>query len=455
MTVNVRFAPSPTGLLHIGNIRTAILNWLLARKESGNFLLRFDDTDLERSKPEYIDAIREDLSWLGLTWDREAKQSDRTERYNEIAEKWKADGLLYPCYETADELDRKRKRQLARGLPPIYDRTGLKLDDAKRAELEVEGRKPHWRFRLPNTKSGSALEPETTLVKWDDLVRGEQTVDLGSLSDPVLIRADGSYLYTFTSVIDDSDLEITHVVRGGDHITNTGVQVALFEALGVTIPAFGHHNLLVMADGGALSKRLGSLSIQSLRENGLEALAVDAHAALIGTSDPIEPHLSLDDLANLFAPTKLSVSPAKFDETELENLNAKLLHMTPFDSVSERLAKLGVGGGEAFWQAVSGNLDKLEDAVVWWQVVDSKLKPKIEDKSFAEAAARLLPETLDDDFWGPWTKAIKSETGAKGRALFHPLRLALTARDAGPELKPLMLLMGREKVLARLNGEEA
>ncbi len=456
MTVNVRFAPSPTGRIHIGNIRTAILNWLLARKEGGNVLLRFDDTDRERSTEEFVDAIREDLTWLGLTWDREARQSDRTARYDEIADKWKAEGRLYACYETGDELERKRKRQLGRGLPPIYDRAGLKLDDAARAELVAEGRTPHWRFQLPNTKSDDSLDPVTTTVTWDDIVRGPQTVDLGSLSDPVLIRADGSYLYTLTSVVDDSDLEITHVLRGADHITNTGVQVALFEALGLTPPIFGHHNLLVMADGGALSKRLGSLSIGSLRENGFEALAVDCHAALIGTSDPIEPHLSLDDLAQLFAPSKVSSSPAKFDETELASLNAKLLHMTPYDAVAERLEALGVTGGEAFWLAVRGNLEHLNDATTWWDIVSKAAEPVIEDSGFTNTAAELLPqEPWDDGMWSTWTKAIKAETGAKGRTLFHPLRLALTGRENGPELQPLMAIMGRARVLARLKGDTA
>ncbi len=456
MTVNVRFAPSPTGRLHIGNIRTAILNWLLARKEGGNFLLRFDDTDRERSTEEFVEAIREDLTWLGLTWDREARQSERTARYDEIAEKWKAEGRLYACFETGDELERKRKRQLGRGLPPIYDRAGLKLDDAKRAELEAEVGKPHWRFRLPNTKSDDSLAPETTIVTWDDVVRGKQTVDLGSLSDPVLIRADGSYLYTLTSVIDDSELEITHVLRGADHITNTGVQVALFEALGLTPPTFGHHNLLVMADGGALSKRLGSLSIASLRESGLEALAVDCHAALIGTSDAIEPHLSLDDLAALFAPSKVSSSPAKFDETELAGLNARILHMTPYDTVADRLEALGITGSEDFWLAVRGNLEHFDNAREWWKIVSTAITPKIEDADFTNTAAELLPpEPWDDSMWSTWTKAIKAETDAKGRALFHPLRLALTARDNGPELKPLMAIMGRDRVLARLKGEKA
>ncbi|MGH1418272.1 MAG: glutamate--tRNA ligase [Hyphomicrobiaceae bacterium] len=456
MTVNVRFAPSPTGRLHIGNIRTAILNWLLARKEGGNVLLRFDDTDRERSTEEFVEAIREDMSWLGLTWDREARQSDRTARYDEIAEKWKAEGRLYACYESGDELERKRKRQLGRGLPPIYDRAGLKLNRDARAKLEAEGRTPHWRFRLPNTASDDSLDPVTTTVSWDDIVRGPQTVDLGSLSDPVLIRADGSYLYTLTSVVDDSDLDITHVLRGADHITNTGVQVALFEALGLKPPVFGHHNLLVMADGGALSKRLGSLSIGSLRESGLEALAVDCHAALIGTSDPIEPHLSLDNLADLFEPSKISASPAKFDANELANLNAKLLHMTPYDAVASRLEALGVTGGEVFWLAVCGNLERFSDVATWWDIVSKPTNPIIEDASFTNKAAELLPqEPWDDAMWSTWTKAIKSETGAKGRALFHPLRLALTGRENGPELKPLMALIGRDRVLSRLQGNKA
>ena len=300
MAVTVRFAPSPTGRLHVGNVRTAILNWLFARRHGGTFWLRLDDTDVTRSTEAFAEGIRRDLAWLGLAWDREERQSARVARYEAAAELLKDRGRLYPCYETEDELDRKRKRQLARGLPPIYDRTALKLDDAGRERLEADGRRPHWRFRLDNSEEG--LEPLPTIVSWNDLIRGDQTVDVGSLSDPVVIRADGTFLYTFTSVVDDADFKISHVIRGEDHVTNTGVQIELFEALGYEPPAFAHHSLLVGADGHALSKRLGALSIESLREAGLEPMAVASYTALIGTSDAIEPHADLDELA---APVRL------------------------------------------------------------------------------------------------------------------------------------------------------
>jgi len=300
MSVAVRFAPSPTGQLHIGNIRTAVLNYLFALKSKGRFLLRLDDTDRERSTEAFAQGIRDDLDWLGLATDWTASQSDRLARYAEVAEELKAAGILYPCYEAADELERRRRRQLARGLPPIYDRSALKLTEEERARIAAEGRRPHWRFRLPNTEGREALTPLPTLVSWNDLIRGDQTVDLGSLSDPVLIREDDTFLYTFTSVIDDVDFGITHIVRGGDHITNTGVQVALFEALGAVPPAFAHHSLLIDADGSALSKRSGALSIASLRDDGFEPMAIVSHAALVGTSDAIEPHADLDSLAEKF-----------------------------------------------------------------------------------------------------------------------------------------------------------
>ena len=464
MTVSVRFAPSPTGRLHIGNIRTAILNWLFARKAGGQFILRFDDTDTERSREEYVEAIREDLSWLGLAWNREERQSLRTQRYDEVVARLKESGQLYACYETSDELDRKRKRQLARGMPPIYDRTGLKLSAEERSALEVEGRRPHWRLVLPNTETshgagyqqGGDLAPMPTIVSWNDLVRGDQTVDLGSLSDPVLIREDGSYLYTLTSVIDDADMGITHIIRGEDHVTNTGVQLALFDAIGAEPPVFGHHNLLISSDGQALSKRLGALSIRSMREAGLEPLAVCAHAALIGTSDPVEPHASLEALAELFSPDKLSSAPARFDMAELTGLNAKFLHGTEFAAVADRLAAAGVAGGEAFWLAVRGNLEKFDDAKDWWNVVSSEIVPVVEDAAFLTKAADHLPaEPWDGATWLAWTNALKVDTGAKGRALFHPLRLALTGRDKGPELKDLLPLIGRQRVLGRLQGRTA
>jgi glutamyl-tRNA synthetase len=452
MSVTVRFAPSPTGRLHVGNVRTAMLNWLFARRQGGTFWLRLDDTDVERSTEAFADGIREDLTWLGLEWAREERQSARLERYDAVAFLLKEEGRLYPCYETEDELDRKRKRQLARGLPPIYDRSGLKLDEKERARLEAEGRKPHWRFRLNNCESG--LQPAPTIVSWNDLIRGDQTVDIGSLSDPVVIRADGSYLYTFTSVIDDADFGITHVIRGDDHVTNTGVQVELFEALGHEPPHFGHHSLLVSADGHALSKRLGALSIESMRTSGLEPMAVASYTALIGTSDPIEVHDNLDALAQLFAFEKISSSPARFDVEELKNLNARLLHKLPFEAVSDRLKTLGVDGGPEFWRVVHGNLSVLEDAKLWWEIVSGAIRPVIENSDFTSQAATLLPEEpWDDTTWDTWIAALKTATGQKGRPLFHPLRLALTGREDGPELKALLPLLGRAKVEGRLKGE--
>ncbi|MCB1515214.1 MAG: glutamate--tRNA ligase [Hyphomicrobiaceae bacterium] len=453
MGVAVRFAPSPTGRLHIGNVRTAVLNYLYALKTGGRFLLRMDDTDTERSTEEFAEGIRRELDWLGLTTEWHARQSDRIARYDEVADRLKASGRLYPCYESEDELERRRRRQMARGLPPIYDRAALKLTDAERAAFDAEGRKLHWRLRLPNTDGADELRPLPTIVSWNDMVRGDQMVDLGSLSDPVLIRADGTYLYTFSSVVDDVDFAITHILRGADHITNTGVQIALFEALGAVPPAFGHHNLLVDSDGKALSKRIDSLSVAGLRDAGYEPMAINAHAALVGTSDAIVPHTSLATLAEAFDPARISPSPARFDVSELDSLNARLLHMLEFSDVSERLAAMGIPAGENFWLAVRGNLARLSDANDWWQVVDGEVVPVIEDGAFLQRAADLLPpEPWDQQTWGAWTSAVKKETGAKGRALFHPLRLALTGREAGPELKALLPLIGRERALKRLRG---
>lgn len=453
MTPIVRFAPSPTGTLHIGNIRTAVLNALLALKAGGTFMLRLDDTDRERSTEAFAEAIRTDLRWLGLDWTREARQSDRLGRYAEVADALRASGHLYPCYETGAELDLKRKRQRARGLPPIYDRAALRLTDAERAKLEAEGRRPHWRFRLPNAAPESGLSPLPTIVSWNDLIRGDQTVDLGSLSDPVLIREDGTPLYTFTSVVDDADFGITHIVRGEDHVTNSGVQIALFEALGATPPAFGHHGLLIGADGSALSKRTGALAISSFREAGIEPMAVLSYAALIGTSDAIEPHANVDELAALFDLGKVSTAPARFDLAELHNLNAKLLHRSPYDAVAERLAALGVEGGPAFWEAVRGNVAVLSDTRDWWQLASGEIDPVIENPDLTRKAATLLPpEPWDGETWKTLTGAVARETGLKGRALFHPLRLALTGRDAGPELKALLPFIGHARAEARLQG---
>ena len=438
MTSIVRFAPSPTGRIHIGNARTAILNWLMACKTGGQFVLRYDDTDTARSTQDYADGIAADLDWLGIRPHRMEWQSKRFARYDEVSAGLRAAGRLYPCYETADELDRRRKRQLARGLPPVYDRAALKLTAEDRQKLEAEGRKPHWRFRL-----------DGRIVEWNDLIRGPQHIDTSSLSDPVLVREDGTYLYTLPSVIDDIDFGITHVIRGEDHVVNTAVQIEITEALGGAVPTYAHHSLLTGADGKGLSKRLGSLSISAMREGGLEAMAVVSHAALLGTSDNIHPCADYAELVEGFALDKLSRAPARFDEAELLHLNAKLLHSLPFEAVSARLA----GVSEAFWLAVRGNIQRLADAAAWQSVIEGEMTPVIsaEDTGFIAAARDLLPpEPWDGGTWKAWTEAVKAATGRKGKQLFMPLRLALTGLDHGPELAQLLPLIGRARAVARL-----
>ncbi|MBR9825601.1 MAG: glutamate--tRNA ligase [Alphaproteobacteria bacterium] len=439
----VRFAPSPTGKLHVGNVRTALFNYLFARQAGGIFVLRIDDTDVERSTQEYEDGIRTDLTWLGLKWDETFKQSDRFERYAAAAEELKAKGLLYACYETGDELERKRRLQMANGRPPVYDRAALELTDEDKAKLEAEGRKPHWRFKL----SGNP-------VQWEDMVRGPVSIETSSLSDPILIREDGSYLYTLPSVCDDIDAEITHIIRGEDHTTNSGAQIEIFEALGGKAPVFGHQALLVGADGGKLSKRLGSLSMQDLRESeGYEAMAVNSLLGRIGTSDPVEPFHALEALMEGFALSKLTRSPARFDEEELARLNAKILHETEYATVEARLGEMDAAAGEAFWAAVRPNLERLRDAKDWAALVNGPVTPVIEadDADFITAAAEALPEgELTEASWGEWTNALKSSTGRKGKGLFMPLRHALTGQPRGPEMAVLLPLIGREEVLARL-----
>ncbi|HEY4113318.1 MAG TPA: glutamate--tRNA ligase [Rhizomicrobium sp.] len=443
MTTIVRFAPSPTGLLHVGNARTAMLNWLFAKKERGQFFLRIDDTDTERGRKEYEDAILEDLAWLGLTHDTFARQSERTEAHARAAESLKASGRLYPAYESADELERRRKRQIASKRPPVYDRNALKLTAEERAKLEGEGRRPHWRFRLSQTK-----------VRWHDLVRGDVEIDTAHLSDPVLIREDGRFLYTLPSVADDIDFAITHIVRGEDHVTNTAVQIEIFAALGASVPAFAHFPLLVGAGGEALSKRIGSLSLREIRADEIEPLALASYLAKTGTSDAIELKPSLDALAAEFDFAKIGRAPAHFDPAELRVLNAKLLHSTPYTEVRARLEALGIPATEQFWDAVKPNLTKLSDTRDLWTLVAGPITPVIEDASLIAKAAKLLPpDPWDDSTWTAWTRAVSDATGAKGRGLFHPLRLALTARESGPEMKNLLPLIGRPRTLARLGGE--
>ncbi|PYE89976.1 glutamate--tRNA ligase [Phyllobacterium leguminum] len=455
MTVTVRFAPSPTGYIHIGNTRTALFNWLFALKNDGRFILRFDDTDVERSKAEYAEAIATDLDWLGVKPDRVEQQSKRFAIYDAAVEKLKRAGLLYPAYETAEELERRRKLRLTRRLPPVYGREALKLTDADRAALEAEGRKPHWRFLLPNFKD-DPFSPERTEVHWDDLVRGPQTVDLASMSDPVLVREDGTYLYTLPSVADDIDLSVTHIIRGDDHVTNTGAQIALFRALGAEPPAFGHHNLLTTISGEGLSKRSGALSVGSLREAGYEPMAIASLAVLIGTSENVIAAPDMAALATHFDPAATSKSSAKFDPAELDTLNRALIHALPFEAVRDRLAALGIEGekAEAFWLAVRGNLTHVNDAAAWWRIVNegAQSAPDLtpEDLTFVRQAFDLLPpEPWDRETWKIWTDAVKEATGRKGKALFMPLRLALTGLHSGPELADLLPLAGRERILAR------
>ena len=452
MPVKVRFAPSPTGRLHIGNLRPALLNWLFARRMGGKFLLRIDDTDRERSREELVDAIKADLTWLGLTWDAFDRQSLRTARYNTVIEELKAAGRLYACYETPDELDRRRKRQLAANQPPIYNRAGLRLTADERAKLAAEGRRPHWRFLLSNF-DGTPDKTVRTEVLWEDMIRGRQTVDLASLSDPVLLREDGAALYTLCSVVDDIDHAITHIIRGEDHVTNTGVQIDIFRALKAAPPIFAHHSLFVGPDGEALSKRLGSLSLGAFRDAGLEPMALTSYVAALGTSDPVEPFADMTGLAARFDLAKLSRSPARFDEAELADLNAKLLHGLAYATVAERLRTICPGAGEPLWLAVRGNIRVLSDVVRWHGVTAGDIAPAIEDAAFCKTAADALPpEPWTDATWGAWTSALKPATGRKGRELFHPLRLALTGADAGPEMKLLLPLIGRARSLARLAG---
>lgn len=437
--VAVRFAPSPTGRLHVGNARGALLNWLFARKAGGSFLLRLDDTDTGRSTEEFARGIEDDLRWLGLDWDRFAKQSDRFALYAEAAEKLRKSGRLYPAYETPEELELRRKIQLSQRRPPVYDRAALKLTDADRAKLEAEGRRPVWRFKLEHNRTA-----------WDDLIHGHVEIDMASLSDPVLLRSDGYPLYTLSSVVDDGDLGITHVIRGEDHVTNTAAQIQLFEALGYAVPTFGHFSLLLDAEGGGLSKRLGSLSLADLRAQGIEPMALNSLLARLGSADPVEPKQSLQELVAGFDLTRFSRAPARLDPHELETLNARILHELPFATVRDRLP---AGAGEDFWLAVRGNLATVGDAADWWAVVQGDITPVIEDEKVVQAAIETLPpEPWDATTWKGWSQAVAAKAGVKGRALFHPLRLALTGRDKGPEMAPLLPLIGRERALKRLRG---
>lgn len=440
MTVTTRFAPSPTGTLHVGNLRTALHNWMFAKKQGGRFLLRIDDTDRARSEERHVDSIRADLAWLGLNPDGEARQSARFDRYEARFAELVAAGRIYPAYETAQELELKRKILLGRGLPPVYDRAALALTEADRAALEAEGVRPHWRFKLDHAAP----------LEWDDLVRGHQRFDPKTMSDPVIRRADGSWLYLFPSVVDDVDMAVTHVVRGEDHVSNTATQLQMFAALGAAPPAFAHEALLVGSEG-KLSKRLGSLGVDHFREVGIEPQALIALLARIGTSDPVEPHVDPAPLIAQFDFARFGRAPARFDESELAQLNARIIHQLGFDAVADRLPD---GMTSDAWDAIRPNLATVAEAADWWQVVEGPIDPAElpdEDRSYlvqaVEAAAAI---DWSADPWHALTGALKEATGRKGKPLFLPLRLALTGRAQGPDMAALLPLIGRARALARL-----
>ncbi len=447
MTVRTRFAPSPTGRLHVGNARAALFCYLFAKSQGGNFVLRMDDTDQARSTAEFAQGIHTDLAWLGLTHDETAKQSERFARYEEVFTQLKEQGLAYACYETPDELDRKRKRQLARGLPPVYDRAALELSADEIAAYEAEGRLPHWRFKL----SGNP-------VSWPDMVRGEQKIETASLSDPVIRRGDGTWLYTLPSVVDDLDMKITHVIRGEDHVTNTGAQVELIAAMGGELPVFAHFSLMLAADGGALSKRLGSLSLQDLREQGLEPMSLNSLIARLGTADPVEPVRDMATLIAGFDMSRLGRAPARFDAEDVTRLNARILHDLPYADVAERLQTMGAPEGAEFWDSIKGNLTLLGDAADMVQLINGPITPIIEAEDadyIAQALACLPSAPLDEQSWSAWTGELKASSGRKGRGLFMPLRQALTGQAHGPEMQHLLPLIGYDRATARLQGNGA
>ena len=441
MIVTTRFAPSPTGRLHVGNIRTALHNWLWARKQGGRFLLRIDDTDQARSEEAYVEAIRSDLAWLGLDIDGEERQSARFGTYEAALERLRAAGRVYPAWETAQELELKRKIQLGRGKPPVYDRAALALSDADKAKLEAEGRRPHWRFKLDHDAP----------IVWTDLIRGPQQLDPALLSDPVVRREDGTWLYMLPSVVDDVEMGVTHVVRGEDHVTNTGLQLQMFAALGAPAPAFAHEALLTGSEG-KLAKRLGSTGVEAMRDAGIEPEALIAKLARIGTSLPVEP---LADKAPLIAGFDFATfgrAPARFDLAELEGLNARIVHQLPYARVRDRLP---AGMAAADWEAIRPNLKRVAEAGQWWEILHGHIEQAaaVEDRDFLAAAAEAA-ESLDwaESPWPQLVARLKEATGRSGKPLFHPLRRALTGRDSGPEMAALLPLIGRDESIARLRA---
>ena len=434
MTVT-RFAPSPTGYLHIGNTRTALFNYLIARQAGGQFILRLDDTDPERSKPEYADAIQEDLEWLGLTWDRIERQSERLDRYAAAADRLREMGRFYEAFETPVELDLKRKKQLNMGRPPVYDRAALALSEDEKAALRADRGDGVWRFKLDHER-----------IEWVDGILGDLSIDAASVSDPVLIRADGQVLYTIASVVDDTEMGVTHVVRGSDHVTNTATQIQIIKALGATPPSFAHHSLLTGPQGEALSKRLGTLSLRDLRAKGLEPMAILSLLARLGSSDPVELRGGMDELIEGFDLSKFGSAPTKFDEADLGPLTARVLAARRYADVADTIREIGVPDAiaEPFWTVTRENIETLGDLAGWWDVFRAGAEAKVadEDRAFIEQAFAMLPEPpYGPDTWGEWTSAVKEASGRKGKSLFMPLRHAVTGRTRGPEMADVMPLL--------------
>ncbi|KAF0676669.1 glutamate--tRNA ligase [Profundibacterium mesophilum] len=439
MTVT-RFAPSPTGFIHIGNLRTALFNWLIARKAGGTFILRLDDTDPERSTQEYADAIQEDLEWLGLTWDRIERQSERLGRYEAAAERLREAGRFYEAFETPTELDLKRKKQLNMGRPPVYDRAALKLDEAERAALRAE-RSGHWRFKLDHER-----------IEWQDGILGQMSIDAASVSDPVLIRGDGQVLYTIASVVDDTEMGVTHVVRGSDHVTNTATQIQIIEALGGSVPSFAHHSLLTGPQGEALSKRLGTLSLRDLRKDGIEPMALLSLMARLGSSQPVELRSSLDELIEGFDISQFGAAPTKFDPADLRPLSARVLAARPFAQMRETILGLGVPEqkAELFWDVTRENISQVSDLEGWWALFRDGTPAAVapEDADFVAEALPLLGEPpYDDGTWAAWTQAAREATGRKGKQLFMPLRKAVTGREQGPDMAKVMPLLSHKPAI--------
>ncbi|WP_425091852.1 glutamate--tRNA ligase [Tropicimonas sp. S265A] len=430
-----RFAPSPTGYIHVGNLRTALFNYMIARKQDGTFILRIDDTDPERSKETYVDAIKQDLEWLGLTWDRVERQSERLDLYAAAANELREKQRFYEAFETPTELDLKRKKQLNMGKPPVYDRAALALSEEDKASLRAERGQGVWRFLLDHAR-----------IEWTDGILGEISIDAASVSDPVLIRGDGQVLYTLASVVDDTDMGVTDVVRGSDHVTNTATQIQIMAALGHGHPNFAHHSLLTGPQGEALSKRLGTLALRDLRENGIQPMALLSLMARLGSSQPVELASSLDDLIAGFDLGTFGSAPTKFDENDLYPLTARHLQTLPFAAVADDIAALGVPAdiAERFWEVMRANITTKHELAEWWALCRDGATPQIadEDRAFVVQAFEALPPLpYGPETWGTWTTAMKEATGRKGRALFMPLRLAVTGRKRGPEMADLMPLL--------------